>query len=246
MKNIQDKNLGREDKSQFRQSKPNYMTQIIPSIIPRNRHDIEDEINLVSPFAKLVQVDICDGVFAGPKTWPYNFIDVEFFDELKREETGWPKWEDMDIEIHLMVQNPEEVCEDWIKTGAVSVVAHIEATKNFQKVIDICHSYNVAIFMAIKPSTNVNILVPFAGQVDGIQVMGSDDIGHHGAELQGKAIEKIKLLKEMYPDKIIAIDIGVSLETKDELVSAGASKLISGSAILEAEDPKKVYEELSS
>ena len=76
--------------------------------------------------------------------------------------------------------------------------------------------------------------------------MGSDRLGEHGVELDEKAVEKIKLLRELYPDSIIAIDIGVSLETKDELTEAGATKLISGSAILEAENPREVFDELSA
>jgi pentose-5-phosphate-3-epimerase len=76
--------------------------------------------------------------------------------------------------------------------------------------------------------------------------MGSDRLGEHGVELENAAVEKIKLLREMFPESIIAVDIGVSLETKDELVSAGATKLISGSAILDAENPEEVFDELGS
>ena len=221
------------------------MFKVVPSIIPNSREELEDQIELVAPFAQMVQVDICDGIFARPKTWPYNGIDVGFFDELKREETGWPKWENVEIETHLMVQNPETVCENWIKTGVSSIVAHIEATQNFQKVIDICRGANVEIWITIKPGTDVNLIVPFAKQVDGIQVMGSDELGSHGVELENLAVEKIKLLRQMYPESIIAVDIGVSLETKDELVSAGATKLISGSAILDAENPQEVFDKMS-
>ena len=170
------------------------MFKVVPSIIPNSREELEDQIELVAPFAQMVQVDICDGIFARPKTWPYNGIDVGFFDELKREETGWPKWENVEIEIHLMVQNPETVCEDWIKTGVTSIVAHVEATKDFHKVIDICRNYNVAIWIAVKPSTDVNSLASFVPQVDGIQVMGSDRLGEHGVELEKTAVEKLKLL----------------------------------------------------
>ena len=222
------------------------MFKVLPSIIPHSKQELEDQIQLVAPFANMVQVDISDGIFTREKTWPYNFVDVDFFEELKREEVGWPKWEDVEIEVHLMVQNPETVCEDWIKTGVTSVVAHIEATQNFQKVIDICREANVAVWIAVKPETDVNLLASFVSQVDGIQVMGSGELGSHGVPLQDSAVEKIKLLREMYPESIIAVDIGVSLETKGELVSAGATKLISGSAILDAENPKEVFDELSA
>jgi ribulose-phosphate 3-epimerase len=222
------------------------MFKVLPSIIPRNKQNIEDQIALVAPFAKMVQIDICDGVFTRQKTWPYNSVDQSFFDELKNEQVGWPKWEDVEIEAHLMVQNPEEVCEDWIKTGVASIVAHIEATDDFQKVINICRNLNVEIWLAIKPSTDVKLLAPFVSQVSGIQVMGSDNIGSHGVALENSAVEKIKLLREIYPESIIAVDIGVSLETKNELVIAGATKFISGWTILKAENPKEVFDELSA
>jgi pentose-5-phosphate-3-epimerase len=75
--------------------------------------------------------------------------------------------------------------------------------------------------------------------------MGSDDLGKHGVELENTAVEKIKEIKENFPETKIAIDIGVNLETKDELLSAGAEKLICGSAILDAENLHEIFEELS-
>ncbi len=222
------------------------MTQVVPAIIPKIREQLEEEIKKVSGFAKVVQIDISDGVFTPFKTWPYNERDVEYFENLKTEVLGWPKWDELEYEIHLMVKNPEDVVQDWVNTGATGIVAHIEAGDNFQKVIDICKENEVLVGLAIKPSTNIERLAPFASQVDFIQVMGSDMLGKHGVELEDKALDMIKTLHEKYPDKTIAIDIGVNLDTKDILVEAGASKLISGGAILESANPIEVFEELSS
>ena len=236
--------------------------QVIPSIIPKNKEQLEDEIELVAGFADFVQIDISDGIFTPFKTWPYNGQDYDFFDELKNEKIGWPKWESVDFEIHLMVKNPESVLNDWIKTGVSSVVAHIEAMAkpsdssvarsaeggfrdDFQKIIDICKENQTATWIAIKPSTDISKIAPFVSQVDGVQCMGSDLLGQHGVELEDRAVEQIKKLRELSPDTIIAVDIGVNLETKDELLEAGATKLICGSAILDAENPKEAFEELS-
>ncbi len=222
------------------------MTEIVPSIIPLNKEQLENEIDLVSHFANFIQIDISDGIFTPVKTWPYNGNNTDFFNDLKSENVGWPKWESIDYEVHLMVKNPENVLEDWIKTGVTSVVAHIESTENFQKVIDICHEKNVGVWVAIKPSTDISKIAPFVSQADGIQIMGSDELGRHGVELENSAVEMIKNLRELNPDTIIAVDIGVNLETKDLLLEAGATKLICGSAILDDENPKEMYEELSS
>lgn len=222
------------------------MIQVIPAIIPRNRKQIEEEIQLFSSFADLIQIDICDGVFTRSKTWPYNDVDVEYFNGLKNEEIGLLKWEDINYEFHLMVQNPEEVLLDYIEIGAESIVVQIESTENFQKIIDICRQYSVGVGVAIKPSTDISSISPFVSQVDFIQCMGSDQLGKHNTELEDRAIDQIKKLREAFPESIIGIDIGVNLDTKEILIEAGASRLVSGSAILDADKPREVFEELQS
>ena len=222
------------------------MTQVVPAIIPDTKEQLEEEIKKVSKFASLVQIDISDGIFTPTKTWPYNGRDREFFDKLKTQEVGWPKWEEIDIEIHLMVKSPEDVVLDWIHTGASSIVAHIEATSNFQKVIDICREHNVLVGIAMKPSTDISRIESFVSHVDFIQVMGSDLIGKHGVELDPKAISQIKVLQKLYPERTIAIDIGVTEKTEGILISAGADKIVSGGAILKADNPQEVFHNLES
>ncbi len=222
------------------------MTKVLPAIIPVNKQQLEEEINLVAHFAELVQVDISDGVFTNTRTWPYNGQDRDYFEKLKTEEEGWPKWEDVDIELHLMVANPENVLDDWISTGISAVVAHIEATEDFQKVIDICREKNVSVGVAIKPSTHISRIEKFIPQVDFIQVMGSDLLGRHGVELEEKSLEMIKSLRAKFSNSIIAIDIGVTEENAETLVDAGVNKLISGGAILNSDNPKEVYKFLES
>lgn len=222
------------------------MIRVLPAIIPHTKEQLTEEIQRVAKFAHIVQIDITDGVFVPTKTWPYNGRDADFFEALKTEHAGWPRWEDLEFEIHLMVKNPEEVALDWIKTGAGTIVAHIEATDNFQKVIDICRDQNVSVGIAIKPSTDVERIEDFVPHVDFIQVMGSDMLGKHGVELEEKAVEMIRTLHDMYPERIIAIDIGVNTDTAETLVTAGVTKLISGGAILNASNPEKVFRDLEN
>ncbi|MSU45352.1 MAG: hypothetical protein EXS47_01855 [Candidatus Zambryskibacteria bacterium] len=221
------------------------MIKVVPAIIPHTREQLTEEIRLVAQFAELVQIDISDGIFVPTKTWPYNGRDSDFFENLKAEEEGWPRWEDVEFEIHLMVKNPEDVVLDWIHTGASAIIGHIEATDDFQRMIDICRENNVSVGIAIKPSTDDSVLLSFVDQVDFIQVMGNDLLGKHNIPLDLKAVEKIKSLRKLYPERIIAIDIGVTKETEDILIEAGADKLISGGAILNSDNPKEVFDNLS-
>ncbi len=220
--------------------------QTLPAIIPVNKRQLEEEIEKVSHFAKLIQIDISDGIFTNTRTWPYNGQDTDYFERLKTQEDGWPKWDEVDVELHLMVQNPEDVLSDWISTGVSSLVVHIEATNNFQNIINICREKNISLGVAIKPSTDIEKIKEFVSQVDFIQIMGSDLLGKHGVELEEKSLEMIKTLRKLYPDSIISIDIGVTEENAETLVNAGVNKLISGGAILNSENPKEVYEFLES
>lgn len=222
------------------------MVKVLPAIIPVNKAHLEEEIKKVSYFADLVQVDISDGVFTNTRTWPYNGQDRDYFAQLTKETEGWPKWEETDIELHLMVSKPETVLEEWIATGVSAIVAHVEATEDYQKIIDICRQKEISVGIAIKPNTDIARIESFVPQVDFIQVMGSDLLGKHGVELEEKSLEMIRSLRMKYGECIIAIDIGVTEENAETLVEAGANKLISGGAILNSDQPKEVFEFLES
>lgn len=221
------------------------MTIVVPAIIPDTKEQMFKEIDSVADFADIVQIDISDGIFTKIKTWPYNGKDADFFDKLKKEESGWPFWDSLNFEIHLMVENPEKVVRDWIKTSAGTIIFHIESTKNPDEIIEICRENMVSVGVAIKPSTDVSHIEKIMNKIDFIQVMGSDHLGEHRIELEEKALEKIKSLRHFYPDSIIAVDIGVNQENAEKLSLAGATKFVSGSAILNSENPKETYKILS-
>jgi ribulose-phosphate 3-epimerase len=221
------------------------MIQIIPAIIPHTKEQMIEEIKKVSSFAPVIQIDITDGVFVPTKTWPYNGRDTEFYTALTHEEEGLPEWENVEFEIHLMVKNPETVIQDWISAGAQTIIVHIEATDKMDECITLCRNAEVSIGIAIKPATDIEKIKNYVSQVDFIQCMGSDVLGKHGVALENTAIEKIKTLHTMYPDSIIGIDIGVTEENAETLYDAGATKLITGSALLDAPDPESTYMTLS-
>ncbi|MFZ2523358.1 MAG: hypothetical protein WAW92_03140 [Minisyncoccia bacterium] len=219
---------------------------VVPAIIPISIEGMQEEIKKVSGFATLIQIDISDGIFTPVKTWPYNGVDREYFEKLKTEEEGWPKWDSIDYEVHLMIKNPEEHALEWIHTGVKTIIGHIEATEDFQKLIDICKENDVSVGVAFKPSTPIEKIKPYIDQVDFVQVMGSDKLGEHGTHLENTALDRVKELQAMCPDKIIAIDIGVNEKTRDILVSTGVDKIVSGSYILNSIDPEEEYEDLLS
>ncbi len=241
------------------------MVEIIPSILTKSYEDLKNKVALVRGTAGVVQVDICDGVFVPSITWPFNspsrrdalFLENnldEHFRKILNEEEGMPFWEDVDFEIDLLVADAVENFDIYTKLGPKKIVFHLEAVgkleefKNFLEGMDNYIRDAIDIGVAMNPSTPLGQIYPLVSCVDFVQFMGNDREGYQGAgiELDEKVYEKIKSFREEYVDIPIAVDIGVNEETAPRLVEAGATKLIIGSAIFNADDIIEKIEEFKN
>ena len=229
------------------------MIEIIPAILPKDLDDLRDKMNSLNGQAPLVQIDVCDGRFVPSKTWPYCKGGMEEFDKIINEEEGFPFWETLDLEIDLMVRNPEEVVEGWIRAGAKRLVLHIESAPNIMDTIKKLRTdYGTAsnesfglelgISLDIRtPNENIYDLLKEVDEegnplIDFVQFMGILNVGFQGQELDEQVLEKISDLRNEFPNIHISVDGGVSFDNASDLISAGATRLVSGSAILESGD----------
>jgi pentose-5-phosphate-3-epimerase len=220
--------------------------------LPINYEDLKNKISLVRGVATLVQIDICDGVFVSSMTWPFlsrgdddNFLANNFDEHFRRilnEEEGLPFWEDVDFELDLMVSNAVENFDVYTKLGPRRIVFHLESVgnledfKDFLEGIDIYVRDVIEIGVAISPDMSLEQVFPLVNSVDFVQVMGIDREGIQGEKFDEKCLEHIKALKEKFSDLIISVDGAVSFETAPALVSAGAVRLVIGSAIFKTDD----------
>ncbi|TSD03448.1 MAG: ribulose-phosphate 3-epimerase [Parcubacteria group bacterium Athens0714_16] len=220
--------------------------EIIPAIIPESFEHLSEQLSMVRDIAPLVQIDIVDGFFAPVTTWPYiNKNDLDFKKIIEQEE-GMPFWQDFNFEMDLMIQNPEKTIDNWINIGAINLIIHIESTNEIEKIIEKIKNSNIAVGISLNPSTPNEKIYPLIEKINFVQFMGNDKIGHHGVELDERIYEKIKDLRNKYPNLPISVDIGVNRETIQLLVDAGANKLISGSAIFDADNIEEAFEELKN
>lgn len=228
--------------------------QIVPAIIPQSFHDLQSKIDEVKDFAQTVQIDVLDGLYTPSKSWPYRTKDDPDFEKVKSGSEGLPGWQDLEFEIDLMIQNPEDSWRDWIQAGASRIIIHLESTEKIRDIIDSFKEENISdnsflysqLGLAIKPATPVDELYPYLEEVDFIQLMGSDNIGHHGEVFDISVIDKIKDIKNRNPQMSISIDIGMNEKTITQVKEAGADKVAVGSALFESENLKKEYEHLSN
>lgn len=213
------------------------MSPIIPAIIPDSFESLKSTLGRLS-FVKGVQVDIVDGQFVPFTSWPYQ-------GEGKLEELGEIA-EAFEIELDLMIMAPEEALDACARAGIRRVVIHLESTDSLERILDHHASHTYELGFSILNDTPLDTLTPYISAIDYVQLMGIKDIGSQGQPFDERVIERIRTLRHMYPDLPISIDGSVNRSSISKLAEAGATRFISGSAILKASDPEAVFREFES
>ena len=222
------------------------MVEIIPSVIPQYLDIVREKLGKVLGLVKKVQIDIVDGQYAEVLTWPFVDKDSDDLMNLARGNEKFPYIDDFILEIDMMVLHPVEYLGDFISLGAKSFVVHIDSTDHIQECIDTIKNSGCRVGLGIKPSIDVDLLQSFLPQVDFVQFMGNDKVGHNGIELDKSVINKIKYFHEKHPSTDIQIDIGVNEENIPKLKKVGVSSFISGSSIFNASNVKEAITKLQS
>ncbi|MEI6304897.1 MAG: hypothetical protein WCP09_02650 [Candidatus Taylorbacteria bacterium] len=213
------------------QSRP----EIIPAILPVDFLDLTDKIEMVLGFTKTIQVDICDGQFTPSPSWPYRKHD-DSFEKLAAQEDGLPGWEKLDYEFDLMVNRPEEIVLQWVEVGATRIIIHAESKGDITEALARLDG-KAEVGIALGMDTPIDVLEQYIGKFSTVQLMAIDRIGYQGQSFNVAVIEKIKAVKQRYPELLISVDGGVNLDNAASLIDAGANRLIVGSAIFESDNP---------
>ncbi|MES2668190.1 MAG: hypothetical protein V4644_00650 [Patescibacteria group bacterium] len=226
---------------------------IVPAIIPASRQDLEDKLALLSGLAKEVQVDIVDGVYAGPASWPYA-EDVAEPSRMLAEGEMLPHAGEFGYEIDLMSGDPESSAGTWIGLGASRLTVHVESTRfvpRFLKHTKVAYGHDtefsaglLSVGLAIGSETDIAVLEPFLEDIDYVQFMGIRTIGHQGEPFSQAVLPRIIAFKKKHPDMPVTVDGGITREIAPKLLEAGVSRLIVGSAIWKAPDPLAALRDL--
>lgn len=224
------------------------MEEIIPAIMPQGLDDLNEKVGAIRGHAKVVQLDIMDGKFVQAKTWPYFHSNDRFFQALQNEEAGLPYWEDVDYEIDLMVEHPDQHIDQWLALGPKRIVLHIESLlhpeESLKKLSEIRSI--VEIGLSFDDDYEVSNLDNYLELVDFVQVMGIDEIGVQGGPFEPRVLYNITYIREKFPDMPISVDGAVNPDTIQKLRDAGATRFVAGSAIYGSGVPSENIHRLKS
>ncbi|MES2087608.1 MAG: hypothetical protein V4467_01300 [Patescibacteria group bacterium] len=211
---------------------PNF--EIIPAIIPKNIEELEDKMSSLRNLVPVVQIDVLDGSLVSARSWPYQSPSKSdsFFDDILKEKEGFPFWEQLEFEAHLMVRQPELIISDWIIAGASRIIVQLEGCKDFNAVVtEVAERVPLGVSLAL--DTPEELLEPIADKVSIIQCMGWNfsNLGQQGKTFDEGTLNRVRRLRQLYPEHIISVDGGVNLENAPLLLFSGATRLVVGSAL---------------
>jgi ribulose-phosphate 3-epimerase len=201
--------------------------QITPSILSADFANLGTEIGRI-PGADWVHVDVMDNHFVPNLTFGPGMVEA-----LARRT-------ELPIDAHLMITEADRHAPAYVEAGAGSVTFHVEATAAPVRLAREIRARGARASMALKPATPIEPYEDLLGELDMVLIMTVEP-GFGGQEFLDLCLPKIRqaraLLKKHGLETWLQVDGGVSMETIERCVEAGADVFVAGSAVFSADDP---------
>lgn len=211
---------------------------LAPSILSANFANLEKEIRSVEMGgADWIHCDIMDGKFVPNIT--FGPIVVKAVNKITK----------LPVDVHLMIEKPDDFLEDFIKAGADYLTIHQEEVVHLHRTVSRIKELGAKAGVAINPATPVNSLCEILEFVDMVLVM-SVNPGFGGQKFIESSVKKIRELKSIREERdlnfLIEVDGGVDTNTAKKLKDAGTDVFVSGSAIFSKDNATAAALELKN
>lgn len=153
------------------------------------------------------------------------------------------------LDVHLMIENPDQYIEDFADAGADLISVHYEACPHLHRTLQNISQNGCMTGVVINPATSVDVIKPVLHIVDLVLVM-SVNPGFGGQKFIESSYQKVEELRKIKLDEdlnfLIEIDGGVSLKNIEKLAKAGTDILVAGSSVFKTDDIPSQIEALTA
>jgi ribulose-phosphate 3-epimerase len=203
--------------------------RITPSILNADFSRINEEIDSIAKVSDLLHLDVMDNVFV-----PNFTFDFEAASKIISESS-------LAVDAHLMVADVDLIAVQYAELGCASVTIHAEATENIPQTLKNIRAAGSRSSLGIKPNTQIEQYSDCLDLVDMFLIMTVEP-GFGGQKFMENMMDKVRKTRTMIGDRPIwlQVDGGISMQTIEMALEAGADTFVVGSAVFNAPDPAQM------
>lgn len=143
------------------------------------------------------------------------------------------------LDVHLMLTDPAQYVEAFVRNGADSINFHIEAVPRPESLFGRVRDLGAKVALTLSPDTGIERVLPFLDQIDMLLIM-SVYPGFGGQTYIEASTEKIRVARRTIDERglscLVQVDGGINTKTHRRAVDAGADVLVAGSALFGSRD----------
>jgi ribulose-phosphate 3-epimerase len=207
--------------------------RITPSILNADFSRLNEEIDSIAAVSDLLHLDVMDDVFV-----PNFTFDFEAASKIIKESS-------LAVDAHLMVADVDLIAVQYAELGCASVTIHAEATTNIPQTLKNIRRAGSRASLGIKPNTQIEQYADVIDLVDMFLIMTVEP-GFGGQKFMDNMMEKVRTTRTMIGDRPIwlQVDGGISMQTIEIALEAGADTFVVGSAVFNAPNPAQMVVDL--
>jgi len=207
--------------------------RITPSILNADFSQLNEEIDSISAVSDLLHLDVMDDIFV-----PNFTFDFEAASKIISESS-------LAVDAHLMVADVDLIAVQYAELGCASVTIHAEATTNIPQTLKNIRRAGSRASLGIKPNTQIEQYADVIDLVDMFLIMTVEP-GFGGQKFMENMMEKVRATRTIIGDRPIwlQVDGGISMQTIEIALEAGADTFVVGSAVFNAPDPAQMVVDL--
>jgi ribulose-phosphate 3-epimerase len=213
-----------------------YKTAIAPSILSADFSRLAEEIAQVEQAgADMLHLDVMDGHFVPNITFG-PFIVGAIHKVAK-----------IPLDAHLMIENPDQYIEPFVKNGADIVTIHVESSTDVSRDLDLIQSCGAKRGLSLNPDTPLEPVREYLDRVDMLLIM-SVFPGFGGQSFIDTALDKISAARDVRQKQglsfAIQVDGGINPLTAGPVREAGADIIVAGTAVFRTSDYRRAILDL--